>query len=155
MQDDFSIDDPTAIAARLNALREDMLRIAARQVAYQRRRRQEVREEEARQDALEQQAALARTVARKELLLAYRMAKRKRWHGWLRKVARRRFAEIVLRDGYACRYCGTTTQFLDVDHVQPLNRGGSSDLDNLALACRPCNVSKGSLLLDEWRGWRE
>jgi 5-methylcytosine-specific restriction endonuclease McrA len=153
MQDDSSIDAP--LADRLDSLREEMQRRVARQEAYQRRRRQEVREEEARQEALEQQAALARKEALKELLLAYRMAKRKRWHGWLRKLARRRVAEIVLRDGYACRYCGTTTGYLDVDHVQPLSRGGTSDLENLALACQPCNRLKRSNTLDEWRGWRE
>ena len=32
---------------------------------------------------------------------------------------------------------------LEIDHVIPRCRGGSSDLDNLAIACRHCNRSKG------------
>ncbi len=39
---------------------------------------------------------------------------------------------------------------LTVDHVLPISRGGTNDLDNLVLACQPCNVSKGNSTLDEF-----
>jgi hypothetical protein len=35
-------------------------------------------------------------------------------------------------------------QEFEVDHVVPLARGGSEDFANLALACRSCNLRKGS-----------
>jgi len=57
---------------------------------------------------------------------------------------------IVLEcDGYACTYCGADKQ-LEGDHVVPLSRGGSNALVNLATACRPCNLSKGSKTVEEW-----
>lgn len=32
----------------------------------------------------------------------------------------------------------------------PISRGGTNDLDNLVLACQPCNVNKGDKTLDEF-----
>jgi len=49
--------------------------------------------------------------------------------------------------------CGADKQ-LEGDHVVPLSRGGSNALVNLATACRPCNLSKGSKTVEEW-GARE
>ena len=54
------------------------------------------------------------------------------------------------RDGHACIYCGAT-KALSGDHIVPLNKGGSNALTNLATACRPCNLSKASSTLEEWR----
>ena len=50
---------------------------------------------------------------------------------------------VMERDRYACTYCGSDKQ-LEADHILPLSRGGSNALVNLATACRPCNLSKGS-----------
>jgi len=57
---------------------------------------------------------------------------------------------VFKRDGFTCRYCGASGGKLECDHVIPLARGGSSDLDNLATACRDCNRSKRDKLLEEW-----
>lgn len=38
----------------------------------------------------------------------------------------------------------------EIEHVVPLCAGGSSDLDNLVLACEPCNRRKGVCLDDSW-----
>lgn len=59
---------------------------------------------------------------------------------------------VFERDGYACRYCGDANSSLDCDHVIPVSRGGSSDIENLATACFRCNRSKGAKLLSEWIG---
>ena len=48
-----------------------------------------------------------------------------------------------------CVYCGAAAAH--VDHVRPLARGGWEHPDNLVAACAPCNQSKGSRLLAEWR----
>jgi hypothetical protein len=57
---------------------------------------------------------------------------------------------VLERDGHACVYCGADKP-LEGDHIVPLSRGGSNALTNLATACRPCNLSKASSTLEEWR----
>ncbi|RKN56241.1 HNH endonuclease [Micromonospora costi] len=51
--------------------------------------------------------------------------------------------QLIIRDGYIRRACGATTD-LTVDHVHPWSKGGTDDLDNLQLLCRPCNSRKGA-----------
>jgi hypothetical protein len=54
--------------------------------------------------------------------------------------------EIFERDGPDCAYCGTllTKDGFTVDHIRPVAMGGSDDPENLTVACRPCNSSKGA-----------
>ena len=61
-------------------------------------------------------------------------------------------AFLMERDGSRCVYCGSSTGPFEVDHVLPLSKGGESTPENLAIACRPCNRSKGSKTCDEWAG---
>lgn len=58
---------------------------------------------------------------------------------------RQRFA-VFKRDSFRCQYCGRTPPdvVLEVDHVQPVARGGSSDVENLLTACFDCNRGKGA-----------
>jgi len=58
-------------------------------------------------------------------------------------------AAIYERDGYACIYCGATED-LTLDHVIALAKGGAHSEDNLVIACRPCNCSKGAKPLLDW-----
>lgn len=55
-------------------------------------------------------------------------------------------------NGY-CGYCGTEIDYKDmqVDHMQPLKRGGSDTLDNMLPACRSCNHYKATLTVEEYR----
>ena len=62
---------------------------------------------------------------------------------------------VVERDGWVCTYCDCDTSLPEngyaIDHVYPLAKGGSNDIDNLTMACRSCNSSKGDKILDdEW-----
>lgn len=57
---------------------------------------------------------------------------------------------VIERDGYACVYCGATGE-LTLDHVIPQSRGGSDTPENLVLACKSCNCSKGARTPNEWR----
>ena len=43
-----------------------------------------------------------------------------------------------------CAYCGKTGVPLQIEHIHPRIRGGSSRVSNLTLACGPCNQRKGS-----------
>jgi hypothetical protein len=52
-----------------------------------------------------------------------------------------------------CVYCNR--MFSDVlrksfDHIIPVCLGGSSEADNIAICCRPCNQSKGGRTLEDW-----
>lgn len=56
------------------------------------------------------------------------------------------------RDGPFCRYCGESVGLdFHCDHVVPRSKGGHSTLDNLAVSCRRCNVSKRASDLNSWR----
>jgi 5-methylcytosine-specific restriction endonuclease McrA len=62
---------------------------------------------------------------------------------------------VVERDGYACSYCKRQVDDkFHCDHVIPRSKGGKSELDNLAVACKNCNSSKKDLLISEWGGPR-
>lgn len=53
-------------------------------------------------------------------------------------------AYLLSAQGRTCRYCGATGVALNIDHIHPVSRGGSSRTSNLVLACVPCNQAKGS-----------
>lgn len=59
---------------------------------------------------------------------------------------------VFARDGEVCAYCGTTEGPFHIDHIHPKSRGGSDDLENLTVACAPCNLSKRDKTLEEWGG---
>lgn len=50
---------------------------------------------------------------------------------------------VYRRDSFTCTLCGTPGGDLTLDHVTPLARGGSDEIENLTTACRDCNVRKG------------
>lgn len=53
-----------------------------------------------------------------------------------------------------CSYC-PSTEFIEIDHIIPITRGGTHSIGNLTSACRPCNASKGNKYLTEWRKWQK
>jgi 5-methylcytosine-specific restriction endonuclease McrA len=52
--------------------------------------------------------------------------------------------------GRACAYCGAEHVPLEIDHIQPRSKGGSSRVSNLTLACHRCNQRKGNLSVAEF-----
>jgi len=50
--------------------------------------------------------------------------------------------EILERDNYICHYCGKTSDHMEVDHIIPVNEGGTDDPVNLVACCRSCNRKK-------------
>ena len=49
-----------------------------------------------------------------------------------------------------CIYCGSTKN-LTIEHLTPLSRGGTNEMENLGLSCHRCNNSKGHLTDEEYR----
>jgi 5-methylcytosine-specific restriction endonuclease McrA len=47
---------------------------------------------------------------------------------------------VFARDGYKCQYCGRPAD--SIDHVMPRSRGGEHIWENVAAACRTCNLHK-------------
>lgn len=41
-----------------------------------------------------------------------------------------------------CAFCGGQPQFLDLDHIVPINLGGFNVVGNIVPICRPCNSQK-------------
>lgn len=66
----------------------------------------------------------------------------------------RQIARLIERDGDCCAYCALTLGpgLRTLEHVVPLWMGGSlGGLDNLLLACRPCNERKNDRTDEEFR----
>lgn len=82
-----------------------------------------------------------------------------RWHLRRARIARAknfRFSEhdlarLLRRQDGRCLYCHAPLEEKHLDHVVPLARGGDHGISNFAWACPPCNWSKGSRTVMEWR----
>lgn len=61
--------------------------------------------------------------------------------------------KLMRQQDNTCVYCGTrrTSKTLDIDHMTPAVRGGSNDMSNLQVICRPCNQRKGLQTDEEFR----
>ena len=51
--------------------------------------------------------------------------------------------QVFARDKYTCVYCGAKGVELHCDHVIPISKGGSNEMDNLTTSCQKCNLVKG------------
>lgn len=60
-----------------------------------------------------------------------------------RRLPRATRQAVMDRDGRRCQHCGATDN-LTIDHIHPVSRGGSDDMDNLQVLCAWCNTSKGA-----------
>lgn len=56
--------------------------------------------------------------------------------------------QIIERDKSTCHICGKVCALneIHIDHIVPLSRGGTHTVDNVAVACAPCNLRKGATL---------
>lgn len=50
--------------------------------------------------------------------------------------------------GRRCAYCDAQNIPLQIDHITPQSRGGTHRIDNLTLACGPCNLKKNCLSIE-------
>tara|TARA_Y100000310_G_scaffold8651_1_gene9184 strand:+ start:232 stop:501 length:270 start_codon:yes stop_codon:yes gene_type:complete len=74
-------------------------------------------------------------------------------------IAKKRFASAELkrrifgRDEGRCYLCGDTYEYDQVvaEHVIPRGKGGQTTLENLKIACRPCNRKKSDMSVEQFR----
>lgn len=54
--------------------------------------------------------------------------------------------EILKQARYRCQDCGASNKDieLEIDHIIPIVRGGSDELDNLQVLCKDCNIKKNN-----------
>jgi 5-methylcytosine-specific restriction endonuclease McrA len=54
--------------------------------------------------------------------------------------------EVFKRDSFTCSYCGKRPPeaTLEIDHIDPVVKGGTNEISNLLTSCFDCNRGKGS-----------
>lgn len=59
--------------------------------------------------------------------------------------------EVFKRDKFTCQYCGASAPdvILEIDHIQPVSKGGTNELLNLVTSCRNCNRGKSNKELSD------
>ena len=58
--------------------------------------------------------------------------------------------EVLRRNKFCCTYCGKAAvdgYKLVIDHILPVSKGGTNDIENLTSSCEECNIGKGNLEL--------
>lgn len=59
--------------------------------------------------------------------------------------------EVFKRDSFTCQYCGQKAPdvVLEVDHLDPVSKGGTNDIMNLIASCFDCNRGKGDRKIND------
>jgi hypothetical protein len=66
-------------------------------------------------------------------------------------ISKRMRFEVFKRDSFKCQYCGKKAPdvILEVDHIEPVSKGGKTDMLNLVTACYSCNRGKSNVALSD------
>ena len=100
----------------------------------------------------------------KELTKEEKQAEKKRRKDLRNVVTHKLRFDVLNRDGHICRYCGCKLGEkmandedcrLVVDHIIPLDKDGTNDMENLATACWVCNEGKKNTMLIKYGFERE
>ena len=51
--------------------------------------------------------------------------------------------ELLHKYKFSCAKCGSKNK-LEIDHIKPVSKGGTDDMNNLQILCKKCNCSKGN-----------
>lgn len=73
--------------------------------------------------------------------------------------------KVFERDNWTCQLCGSPTpkelrgtiedNAPELDHADPLSRGGSHSYNNTQCVCRACNIFKGTMTNIEYHQWNQ
>lgn len=68
-----------------------------------------------------------------------------------KSISKKTRFEVFKRDGFKCQYCGAAAPeaILEVDHINPVSKGGDNDVMNLITSCKPCNSGKSDRTLSD------
>ena len=70
----------------------------------------------------------------------------------MRNISPKKVITVYNKTGGRCWYCGKELDDdFQIDHANPINKGGSDDLDNLLPSCKACNGRKYNRTIDEYR----
>lgn len=91
--------------------------------------------------------SLLETHRRKWINVGNKKTKRKKGRTPFTKSIRH---EVFKRDNYKCVECGATKEkrCLHIDHIIPISRGGTDELDNLQTLCDGCNLAKKNRIIN-------
>lgn len=61
-----------------------------------------------------------------------------------KSISKKTRFEVFKRDSFKCQYCGESAPdvILEVDHIDPVSKGGADEMVNYITACRSCNAGK-------------
>jgi hypothetical protein len=70
------------------------------------------------------------------------MSKKKKWKR--KSISKTLRFEVFKRDSFQCQYCGEKAPdvLLEIDHIDPVSKGGTNDFLNLITSCKDCNRGK-------------
>ena len=59
---------------------------------------------------------------------------------------------LFASQNYLCYYCNKPLAEYHIDHKIPVSKGGTNDIENIAISCPSCNLSKYNKTADEFLG---
>jgi len=84
-------------------------------------------------------------------LSTYRLKKSKEDYAKRSHIKKEVRDNVLKKYGGRCYLCGILSKKLTIDHIHPVNRGGSSEEKNLSPACASCNNFKMEFTIEELR----
>lgn len=98
-------------------------------------------------------SAYFKTTAGRAAKVSNENKRRAQIKGCATKATTQQIKELLL-SAASCRYCSSLFSIdlrPTIDHIVPLSKGGAHSMENLTVACRPCNSRKGTKVLFEVR----
>lgn len=67
-----------------------------------------------------------------------------------KSISKKTRFEVYKRDKFTCQYCGRKAPdvILEIDHIEPVAKGGGNNILNLITNCKDCNSGKRDIPLD-------
>lgn len=67
------------------------------------------------------------------------------------QISKKMRYEVFRRDAFKCQYCGRSAPdvVLEIDHINPVSKGGENGILNLVTACVDCNRGKGARKIED------